>query len=66
MMTAVRMGAVCSHPRGVYEPERTRWIECENRYMPTASIDEIDALVEYLFSMKPKPAAGSPAAKDDF
>lgn len=28
--------------------------------------DEIDALVEYLFSLKPKPAAGSPAAKDDF
>ncbi|MFI5347600.1 MAG: c-type cytochrome [Elusimicrobiota bacterium] len=28
--------------------------------------DEIDALVEYLYSLKPKPAAGSPAAKDDF
>jgi len=28
--------------------------------------DEIDALVEYLFSLKPKPAAGSAAAKDDF
>jgi mono/diheme cytochrome c family protein len=28
--------------------------------------DEIDALVEYLFSLKPKAVAGSPAAKDDF
>ena len=28
--------------------------------------DEIDALVEYLFSLKPKAAPGSPAAKDDF
>lgn len=28
--------------------------------------DEIDALVEYLYSLKPKPAAGSAAAKDDF
>lgn len=28
--------------------------------------DEIDALVEYLFSLKPKPAPGSAAAKDDF
>lgn len=28
--------------------------------------DEIDALVEYLYSLKPKAAAGSPAAKDDF
>ena len=28
--------------------------------------DEIDALVEYLFSLEPHAAAGSPAAKDDF
>ncbi|MDE2144301.1 MAG: cytochrome c [Elusimicrobia bacterium] len=28
--------------------------------------DEIDALVEYLYSLKPKPAPGSAAAKDDF
>jgi len=28
--------------------------------------DEIDALVAYLFSLKPKPAPGSAAAKDDF
>jgi mono/diheme cytochrome c family protein len=28
--------------------------------------DEIDALVEYLFSLKPQPAPGAPAAKDDF
>ena len=28
--------------------------------------DEIDALVEYLFSLKPKPAPGSAAAKDEF
>ena len=28
--------------------------------------DEIDALVEYLFSLMPHAAAGSPAAKDDF
>ena len=28
--------------------------------------DEIDALVEYLFSLKPKAVAGTPAAKDDF
>ncbi len=39
-------------------------------YMPKwgdqLSSDEIDSLVEYLYSLKPKPAAGSPAAKDDF
>jgi mono/diheme cytochrome c family protein len=28
--------------------------------------DEIDSLVAYLFSLKPQPIAGSPAAKDDF
>jgi len=28
--------------------------------------DEIDALVEYLFSLKPKAVAGAPASKDDF
>lgn len=28
--------------------------------------DEIDALVEYLFSLEPHAVAGSPAAKDDF
>ncbi len=27
---------------------------------------EIDAVVEYLFTLKPKPTAGSPASKDDF
>lgn len=30
------------------------------------SSEDIDALVEYLYSLKPKPAAGSKAAKDDF
>jgi mono/diheme cytochrome c family protein len=39
-------------------------------YMPKWSEQltpsEIDALVDYLFTLKPKPAPGSPAAKDDF
>ena len=39
-------------------------------YMPKwgdqLKTDEIDALVEYLFSLKPKAVAGAPASKDDF
>jgi mono/diheme cytochrome c family protein len=48
------------------DPSKPRALIQMPKWGEQLSPDEIDALVEYLFTLKPKPAAGSAAAKDDF
>jgi mono/diheme cytochrome c family protein len=48
------------------DPSKPRALIQMPKWGEQLSPDEIDSLVEYLFSLKPKAAAGSPAAKDDF
>jgi|GEM_PF-1062422 len=48
------------------DPSKPRALIQMPKWGDQLASDEIDALVEYLYSLKPKPIAGSPAAKDDF
>ena len=48
------------------DPSKPRALIQMPKWSDQLQPDEIDALVEYLFSLKPKAVAGTPASKDDF